>query len=204
MFCTINVTRGESVFCTVGVSISSGAGTCASAARNGRWRVFHNFNNFDIRVWLVVGHSHAVEAVLVCDVLVVEPGAIAGLPRRCADHAKLSCTAASHMIAALFQLNNSLAAVATLPALCLRHLFKTVRLIVLWAFPLRVKFVITKYAYFSRARCTPCVLPVGDRVHADLRGLDPLATSFGRAVQTVGSGVLLIFPIPEVLEFVVE
>jgi hypothetical protein len=55
------------------------------------------------------------------------------------------------MIATLFQLNDSLAAVATLPALRLRHLFKTVRLIVLWAFPLGVKFVITKYAYFSRA-----------------------------------------------------
>lgn len=48
------------------------------------------FDNFDhVVLVLSVWDAHVVEAVVVFDVLVVEPRAVAGLPRCCTNHAKL-------------------------------------------------------------------------------------------------------------------
>jgi hypothetical protein len=108
------------------------------------------------------------------------------------------------MITTLFQLYNGLAAVASLPALLLCHLYKSIRLFVLWTFPLRMEFTVAKHAYLGSACSAAGVLSASHRVNANLRGLDPLAASFAGTVQAVGGGVLLIFPVPEVLEFVVK
>jgi hypothetical protein len=110
----------------------------------------------------------------------------------------------SHMIAALLQLNHGLAAVAPLPPLLLRHLHESVRLLILWTFPLGVELTIAKHTYFRLAMATSCVLSTVSRVHLYPRWLDPLATSFGGTIQPVGSRILLVLSVPKDLEFVVE
>ena len=47
-----------------------------------------------------------------------------------------------HVIAAFFELYYCLAAVASLPALLLGQLDQAIRLLVLWAFPLRVELAV--------------------------------------------------------------
>jgi len=47
-----------------------------------------------------------------------------------------------HVIAALLQLDHSLAAVASLPTLFLGHFDDAVGLLILWTFPLRVEFTV--------------------------------------------------------------
>jgi hypothetical protein len=109
-----------------------------------------------------------------------------------------------HMIATLFQLDHSLAAVAPLPSLLLRHLHQAVRLLIFRTFPLRVEFTVAKYTDLCLAVATSCVFSAGSRIHLYPRRFDPLATCSGGTVQAVGSRVLLVFPIPQDFEFVVE
>lgn len=89
---------GENSFGAVVVTFSfgalTGAGTDAGATCYW-WNRFGNLNNFNIGVtWLrCVGYTHVVQAVIVGDVLVVEPRAVAGLPWSSTHHAELSCAA---------------------------------------------------------------------------------------------------------------
>jgi hypothetical protein len=87
-----------------------------------------------------------------------------------------------HVIATFLQLDYSLAAVASLPALLLGHLYQAVGLLVLGAFALRVELAVAEYADLGVARAAACVLASVCRVHLDLGRFDPLATPFRGAV----------------------
>jgi hypothetical protein len=108
------------------------------------------------------------------------------------------------MVTALLQLYYGLAAVAPLPALLLRHLHDSVGLFVLWTFSLGVEFTVAKYTDFCLAMATSCILPPVCGVHLYPRWLDPLATSFGGTIQSIGSRILLVLPVPKDFKFVVE
>ena len=110
----------------------------------------------------------------------------------------------SHVIAALFEFNYSLAAVASLPALLFGHLDDTVGLLVLGAFALGVEFTIAKHTDLGVACAASCVLAAICGIHLDLGWLDPLSTSLCWAVETVSGGVLLELSVPEYFELVIE
>jgi hypothetical protein len=104
------------------------------------------------------GDSHIVEPVVVVQVLIVEPWAIASLPGCCANHTELSCATTiqcqhlrydkkernlpSHMIAAFLQLYECLAIVASLPTFLLGHLHQSICLRIFGTLPPSVKFAI--------------------------------------------------------------
>ena len=75
-------------------------GADAGAAGEGRRGLVGDFDDFNIGVasLLRVRDAHVVELVAVGDVLVVEPGAVAGLPWGGADHAELCCAAAGMLL----------------------------------------------------------------------------------------------------------
>ena len=110
----------------------------------------------------------------------------------------------SHVVAALLQFHYSPAVVASLPALVFCHLHKTVRLLVFGALSPCVKLAVAKHAHFGVASAAASVLASVGCVHAYLRRLDPFATSFSRAVETVRRRIFLVFLVPEPLELVVE
>lgn len=109
-----------------------------------------------------------------------------------------------HVVAALFQLDEGFAVVASLPTLVLGHLHDAICLWILWTLPFRVELAIASYADLSAAATTLCVLPAIREVHTDLRWLDPFPAASMRTVDTVRSSVLLIFSVPCPLEVVVE
>ena len=54
--------------------------------------------NYDVRL----RYSHIVEAVVVVQTVVVEPGALASLPFGSTEHAELRCAAAGHVVTSFF------------------------------------------------------------------------------------------------------
>jgi hypothetical protein len=152
--------------------------------------------------------------------LVVEPRAVARLPRGCTNHAELSRAATveykfrairrrkdilpGHVIAALLQLHHSPTAVASLPALVLCQLHEAIGLLIPRAFPSRVEFAVAEHAHFGITAAAPSILSSVRQIHTYLRWLDPFAASFCWAVESVGRGILLIFLVPKLLEFVIE
>jgi len=148
---------------TVSLDTFAGSGTWAASQRG----FLGNLDDFNVGV-SGLGYAHIVESVIVRNVLIVEPGAVACLPGRSADHAKLSCTAASHVIATLLELDHCLAAVASLPTLFLGHLDDAVGLLILWTFPFRVEFTVAQYADLGAACAASCVLSAVGGIHFDL------------------------------------
>lgn len=55
----------------------------------------------------------------------------------------------SHVVAALLQFHHSLAAVASLPALLLRHRYQTIGLLILWTLSSCMKLAVAKHTYFG-------------------------------------------------------
>ena len=78
-------------------------------------------------------NTHVVQAVLVGDIDVVEPWALASLPWAGAEHAKVGSTAAGHMVAALLKFDHGLAVVTTLPSLLFSQVDKSLSLWILGA-----------------------------------------------------------------------
>lgn len=135
------------------VAIPSGTMTVACAgATYWRWRrLIWKLDDLDDVLGMLcgIGHLHVVEAIVVFDMLVVEPRAVTGLPGCSADHAELGSTSTCHVVAALLQFHYSLAIIASLPAFFFGHLHQTIRLLILWTLALGVEPFVAKYAYFS-------------------------------------------------------
>jgi hypothetical protein len=83
-------------FDAIMVTLAFGATSASAGASNGRrrWLVgkLDHFN--DVLSSVGVWDAHVGGALVVLDVLVVEPRAVAGLPRCCAHHAELSSASA--------------------------------------------------------------------------------------------------------------
>lgn len=108
------------------------------------------------------------------------------------------------MVAALFELDDSLAVVAPLPALFLGHLHQTICLFILGTLSSGVEPVVAQDAYLCVTSSAAGILHTVGQVHTDLGGFDPFSTILGWAVQSVGRGVFLILFVPQLLELVVE
>lgn len=138
---------------------------------------------------------------------VVEPWAVATLPLDAADHAEFGLAAARHVVAALLQLDHGGAVEAALPALLLGDLCEARCGFVFRALATRVPAAVTRRADFCFATRTAAIFAAGvgpGRVGVDVRGLDPLATAFGGAVDAVVGGVFLVFLVPLHLELQVK
>jgi hypothetical protein len=109
-----------------------------------------------------------------------------------------------HVVTSFLQFNHSLAAVASLPTLFLRHLDHAVGLLVLWTLAPTVKLAIAEYANFGIAPTTTSVFSLSSQIYTYLGWLNPLATAPRRTVEPILRGVFLIFFVPERLEFVVK
>lgn len=106
------------------------------------------------------------------------------------------------MIASFFELDHSRTVEASLPAFLLCNLNKDLRRGILGTLSRRVHLVIADTAHPGPTSFTLSYFATV--LEADVIGFDPLATMTSRAVDTVSSGVLLEFPIPGLLEFLVE
>lgn len=135
---------------------------------------------------------------------VIEPWAIASFPRQGTYHAELGSAKTSHVVAAFIELNHGLAAVASLPALLLCHLYKTVRLVVFGTFPPSVELGVAQHTHPGLATSTACIFSAVRQVHSYLPRFYPFATALIRAVKPISCSVLLIFLVPQFLELVVE
>lgn len=171
-----------------------------------RWRSCGDFGDFNyvIGVVWVIGDTHVVEAVGVFNVFVVEPGAVASFPTGGAEHAELSCTAASHMITSLFQLNHGLTIITPLPPFLLRHMHQPLRLLILRTLPPRMKLAITKHTHLRPTPSTLRIFPPNCQIHADLTRFNPLPTLLRRAINPILRVILLILFVPQLLELIVE
>lgn len=79
----------------IALSVATVAGTCARATRNWRGGLLRDLDDLNLIILSGgVRDTHIVQAVVVVDVLIVEPRAVASLPGSGADHAELGCTAA--------------------------------------------------------------------------------------------------------------
>jgi hypothetical protein len=67
-----------------------------------------------------------------------------------------------------------------------------------------VKSAITYSTNFGVTATTSCILSSSCEIDPELRGLDPLAAALLGTIQSICRGILLIFPVPSSLEFVVE
>lgn len=87
----------ENVVGTVQVAILSSTRSCARSPYRYGFRMGWNFYNLNFvgHVW----YAHVVQAVVIVNVSVVEPWAVACLPGGRAYHAKLCCTAAVEVLA---------------------------------------------------------------------------------------------------------
>lgn len=132
--------------------------------------------------------------------LVIEPGAIARLPFRAADHAELRSAATCHVVTSFFQFNSRGAVKAALPTLFLCDLGKMGGSFVFGAFTSGVPATIAGATDFGPAATAFSVLSssVGTTrsVDVDVRWLNPFPTTPRRAVNAVFGCVFLVFLIP--------
>lgn len=91
------------------------------------------------RLW----NAHVIQAVLVRYGCVVEPWAVACLPRAGAQHAKVGATTARHVVAALFKLYHGSAVVTALPSLLLGQVDKPLSLWIVGTLAGRMESVVT-------------------------------------------------------------
>jgi hypothetical protein len=147
-------------------------------------------------------NAHMVQAILVGYRGVVEPRTFASLPRAGAEHAEVGATAASHMVAALFEFNHGLAVVATLPSLLFGHIDKSLSLWIFGALAAGVHLIVTQRANLCLTFGAATVLATLKLVHVGR--LDPLATVLCGTVEAILCRILLILCVPQYLEFVVE
>lgn len=128
-----------------------------------------------------VGEEVDVDEAVGFDGLVVEPGAVARLPLKAADHAEFGAAAARHVVAAFLELDGRRAVEAALPSFLLGNLDKLLRRGVLGAFTARVPFVVTRAADFRLAPLAFAELPasVGATAGIDVnvRWFDPRAAT---------------------------
>ena len=108
------------------------------------------------------------------------------------------------MIATLLQLYHRFAIITALPAGLFGNLDKLLRLLVLGTFPARMPLTVAKTTHLQLAARAPAILASDRAIHVYVRRLDPLATASGRTVYAILCRILLVFPVPENLEFVVE
>ena len=134
--------------------------------------------------------------------LIVEPWAVARLPFQTADHTKLRCASARHMIAAFFQLDHCRTTKASLPALLLRNLNKGLRVWVFRTLERLVHLIVANAADTGIA--TLAATHLSALLNRNMIRLDPLATTMGWAVDPVASVVFLEFSVPRLLEVLVE
>lgn len=133
---------------------------------------------------------------------IIEPWAIARLPLQPTHHAELCGTAASHVVAALFELYHSMAAIASLPAFFFRRFHECLCFWIFGAFSGSVHLLRADGAYSGLALFTASNL--APMLHGDVMRFDPGATFPGRTVYSILRFVLLKFTIPQNLELVVE
>ena len=126
------------------------------------------------------GNAHVVQAILVGDVDVVEPRTLASLPGAGAEHAEVYTTTASHMVAALSELDHGLAVVAALPSLLFSQVDKPFSLWILGALAAGVQFVVAQCTHLCLTSGTATVLAALKPVHVGR--LDPLAAALCRTV----------------------
>jgi hypothetical protein len=211
----------ESLIGTVEVPVWAMPNACAGATDWRRCWFGNLYNLYNIFTRYCMGNAHVVKTVIVVNVLVIEPRAVACLPRGCAYHAELSGTTTArckstnmavqgrrslprHVITPFLELHYGSAIVASLPALVFCHLHKTVCLLVPWTLSSCVEFAVAQNANLGITPTATSVLsPVG-QVHAYLRWLDPVPASFGRAIKSIIRRVFLVLLVPKPLEFVVE
>ena len=141
------------------------------------------------------------------DVL-VEPGAVAGLPFLAADHAELGLASARHVVAAVLELDDGFAGVAALPALLFGHFGEFLRRDIVWAGFGRVPFLAaggTDFGFAFEADAEFAAVVGAPRlVSVDVFGFNPCAAAFSRAVEPIFGGEVAVFAIPFNFEFVIE
>lgn len=108
------------------------------------------------------------------------------------------------MIAAFFELNDSFAAVTSLPALVLCHLNETIGLFVIGTLSPSMEFAIAQNTNLRLALTTARIFHARRQVHPYLSWFNPLPTSFPGAVCSISCSVFLVFLVPQLLELVVE
>ena len=154
-----------------------------------------------------LGDVHVGEAVGF-DGLVVEPGAVARLPREAADHAELGAAAARHVVAAFLELDRRGAVEAALPAFRLGDLDEFLRRGVLGALAAGVPLVVARAADFRLAPLAfaefSASVGAAAGVDRDVGRFDPCAAAPCRAVGAVFGGVFLVLAVPFSFETVVE
>jgi hypothetical protein len=79
---------------TLAAVSSAVAGSCTGPTSNRRSRFLGDFNHLYAVVVPTVWHAHVIQTVVVWEVGVVKPRAVACLPRQCADHTELGAAAA--------------------------------------------------------------------------------------------------------------
>ena len=140
--------------------------------------------------------------------LVGEPRAITGFPLQTAAHAELGTTAACHMVAPFVELHHGRAVVAPFPPFLLCDFGKLLCGFIFGAFAARVPLAVAGATYFRSAPTafTIFTASVGSTAGVEmyLRGFNPFAAAFGRAVNAVFGRILLIFLVPLDLETCVE
>lgn len=87
--------RGENFVRAFEVAISTRAGAGTETADWWRRRLWRNLHNFDYILLWYIWDAHVVQSVILIEMLIVEPWAVACLPRGCTDHAELRRTATS-------------------------------------------------------------------------------------------------------------
>lgn len=110
----------------------------------------------------------------------------------------------SHVVAPFLELNHSLAIIASLPTLLLRHLYQTLGPFVLWTFSSCVKLTVAQNTDLGTALATTGIFSPSSQIDADLTGFDPLTAALCRTVEVLGSGVLFKLLVPKSLESVIE
>lgn len=195
---------GKSFVRTLQIAVWSAPGACAGATNWWRSGLGNLDNLYHVIPWYSIRDTHLAKPVVIIEVLVIEPWAVARFPRRRTNHTELGRTTTCHVVAALLQLYHSSAVVASLPPLILGHLNETVRLLVPGALSSRMELAVAEDAHLCVASTTAGILPTVRKIHTDLCWLDPFTASLAGAVETVLRCVFLVFLVPESLKLVVE
>jgi hypothetical protein len=108
------------------------------------------------------------------------------------------------MVAAFLKLYQGLAAITPLPSFVLGHLHQPIRFFVPGALSPGMEFAIAQHTHFSVTPSATSILPAICHIHAYLGRFDPFPAAFIRTVESIASGVFLIFLVPQSLELVIK
>jgi hypothetical protein len=133
---------------------------------------------------------------------VVEPRTVTRLPLQSTDHAKLSCTAAGHVVTTFLQLDHGRAIEAFLPAFLLGSIDELLGSRIFGAVSGQVSLVIADGTDLCAALFALAYLSA--MLDCDMTRLNPFATVLTDAVDSVLGLVFEKLSIPVLLEVLVE